>query len=375
MQESFGARLRRRREEQSIALGTIAEQTKIKQSLLEALERDDVSHWPAGIFRRAFIRAYGHAIGLNPDDVVREFVETYPEPADVASAAAIAATLEAERSNGGPPTRLRTMVGSAFGSLSRLRRGPASEAPPIPGVSAEAVSAFVPEERVIPAPSDSLPRADRREPSPEPEVPVVSSWTPLKAPTESSPDLTALAQLCTEFGRVEHSDQVQPLLRDAARMLDASGLIVWIWDVAGERLSPALAHGYSGRVLAQLPTVHRDADNPTAAAFRTGQTCAIGGSAHASAALVLPLHTPGGCGGVLAIELQQGTALTVPVRAVATILAALLAQLLGAPRPAEVQAEAGVTEQSAPERHGVVEQSAPERHEDPPAYRPAALAH
>ena len=61
--ESFGARLRQRRERQHIALSTIAEQTKIKLSLLEALERDDVSHWPSGIFRRAFIRAYAHAIG------------------------------------------------------------------------------------------------------------------------------------------------------------------------------------------------------------------------------------------------------------------------------------------------------------------------
>ena len=53
MLESFGARLRRRRDEHGIALVTIAEQTKIKVSLLEALERDDVSHWPSGIFRRA----------------------------------------------------------------------------------------------------------------------------------------------------------------------------------------------------------------------------------------------------------------------------------------------------------------------------------
>jgi cytoskeleton protein RodZ len=71
MPESLGARLRQQREDRKIALATIAEQTKIKLSLLEALERDDVSHWPAGIFRRAFIRAYAHAIGLDPDVVIR----------------------------------------------------------------------------------------------------------------------------------------------------------------------------------------------------------------------------------------------------------------------------------------------------------------
>jgi cytoskeletal protein RodZ len=82
MPDSFGGRLRQQRERQQIALTTIAEQTKIKLSLLEALERDDVSHWPTGIFRRAFIRSYAHAVGLPP------------------------------------PTRLRYLVGRAIGSLS-----------------------------------------------------------------------------------------------------------------------------------------------------------------------------------------------------------------------------------------------------------------
>src|SRR5438132_7555502 len=83
MPDSFGARMRETRERQQVALSTIAEQTKISLSLLEALERDDVSHWPAGIFRRAFIRAYAHAIGLEPDVVVREFLERHPDPIEV----------------------------------------------------------------------------------------------------------------------------------------------------------------------------------------------------------------------------------------------------------------------------------------------------
>src|SRR5438105_3028400 len=83
MPESFGARLRQQREQQQIALTFIAEQTKISLSLLEGLERDDVSHWPGGIFRRAFIRAYAHAIGLEPDSIVREFLELYPDPIEV----------------------------------------------------------------------------------------------------------------------------------------------------------------------------------------------------------------------------------------------------------------------------------------------------
>src|SRR5262245_43812080 len=123
MSDSFGARMRRRREEQQIALGTIAERTKIKQSLLDALERDDISHWPTGIFRRAFIRAYAHAIGLDPDVVVKEFFEVFPEPAETVTAAALAAAADAARGAQGPTTRFRSFLGS----FSRRRRNPSAD--------------------------------------------------------------------------------------------------------------------------------------------------------------------------------------------------------------------------------------------------------
>src|SRR5258706_15933201 len=114
MPESFGTRLRQRRERQQIALATIADQTKIKMSLLEGLERDDVSHWPSGIFRRAFIRAYAHAIGLEPDVVVREFLELYADPVEVVAAiSAIAPGSENGSVAAGPPTRIRYLVGTA----------------------------------------------------------------------------------------------------------------------------------------------------------------------------------------------------------------------------------------------------------------------
>ena len=72
---SFGSRLRYERERRQIALKSIAESTKISIALLEGLERDDVSRWPSGIFRKSFIRSYAEAIGLKADPIVREFVE------------------------------------------------------------------------------------------------------------------------------------------------------------------------------------------------------------------------------------------------------------------------------------------------------------
>ena len=373
MSETFGARLRQRREGQAIALVTIAEQTKIKLSLLEALERDDVSHWPSGIFRRAFIRAYAHAIGLNPDVVVREFLEIYPDPIEVVTTEAIALAVDGARPSSGPPTRLRYLVGSAIGSLSRLRRSPAAE--DLVAAHAARVSVLAQSEDALPPAPDpflsweSDPAGGMNEmaaeftpviatPPSEPDLPepvplptepgppdtmfdtmkeAVTDSTPVNEPASFEPDILAAAHLCTELGRVENSRDVPQLLQEAARILDAIGLIVWVWDPQVEELTPALSSGYSDKVLAQLPIIGRDADNATAAAFRSAQTCAINGSDLDSGALAVPLLTSAGCAGVLAIELPHGSEQTKSVRAVATIFAAQLAPLIGGAQPATVR--------------------------------------
>ena len=81
--QSFGGRLRHERERRQIHLKSIAESTKISVPLLEGLERDAVSRWPSGIFRKCFIRSYAEAIGLDPEPVVREFITLYPDPLEV----------------------------------------------------------------------------------------------------------------------------------------------------------------------------------------------------------------------------------------------------------------------------------------------------
>lgn len=79
-EDSFGARLRRERERRQIPLASIAENTKISVSHFEDLERDDVSRWPSGIFRKNFIRAYAKAVGLDIEATTREFLERFPDP-------------------------------------------------------------------------------------------------------------------------------------------------------------------------------------------------------------------------------------------------------------------------------------------------------
>ena len=78
--ELFGSTLQQQRERQGLTLAAIAQSTKISRHLLASLERGDLSRWPGGIYRRAFVRAYASAIGLSPEPTLCEFVRLFPEP-------------------------------------------------------------------------------------------------------------------------------------------------------------------------------------------------------------------------------------------------------------------------------------------------------
>ena len=73
----FGAKLREARERRGVSLRDIAAHTKFSIASLEALERNDTSRLPGGIFARAFVRSYAVEVGLDPEATVREFVERF----------------------------------------------------------------------------------------------------------------------------------------------------------------------------------------------------------------------------------------------------------------------------------------------------------
>ena len=73
----FGARLRQARERRGITLRDIAAHTKFSIAALEALERNDASRLPGGIFARSFVRSYASEVGLDPEATVREFLERF----------------------------------------------------------------------------------------------------------------------------------------------------------------------------------------------------------------------------------------------------------------------------------------------------------
>jgi cytoskeletal protein RodZ len=78
-QDTFVIRLRRHRQRHRLSLEEIAAEIKVKPELLEALERNDVSEWPRGLYARAWIRAYASMVGLDPTDTVDEFCRLFPQ--------------------------------------------------------------------------------------------------------------------------------------------------------------------------------------------------------------------------------------------------------------------------------------------------------
>ncbi len=75
----FGGKLRQAREARGLSLRQIAVTTKISASVLEALERNDVSKLPGGIFSRSFVRSYAAEVGLDPDITVQDFLDRFQD--------------------------------------------------------------------------------------------------------------------------------------------------------------------------------------------------------------------------------------------------------------------------------------------------------
>jgi hypothetical protein len=142
-------------------------------------------------------------------------------------------------------------------------------------------------------------------------------------------NFTAVAALCTELSRVDDTTALPPLLERAATLLEAGGVILWIADAEGRELIPALAHGYPQHLVNRLGAIPRDAENATAAAFRTGLIQTVFGDGSSNGAIAAPLVSGTGCVGVMAAEVKADTEKLEANLAAATILAAQLASLVG----------------------------------------------
>jgi Uncharacterized protein conserved in bacteria len=70
---TFGEKLRLERERKNITLEQISVSTKIAIRMLRAIEEDNFSQLPGGIFNKGFVRAYARVLGLDEEKTLAEF--------------------------------------------------------------------------------------------------------------------------------------------------------------------------------------------------------------------------------------------------------------------------------------------------------------
>jgi cytoskeleton protein RodZ len=71
--ETLGQELKRRRETLNIELREVAEKTRVGMRFLHAIEADDFSAIPGGIYARSFIRAYAKQVGMDEEEAINRY--------------------------------------------------------------------------------------------------------------------------------------------------------------------------------------------------------------------------------------------------------------------------------------------------------------
>jgi hypothetical protein len=151
--------------------------------------------------------------------------------------------------------------------------------------------------------------------------------------------LQSAAELCTAFGRLRDAGELKSLMAKASRLIDATGLVVWIGNASGADLHPLLAHGYPDDVVRRLKAVPRTADNAAAAAYRSGTMQIVNTTAaRAPGAIVAPILSADGCIGALSAETAAGGETSESSQALVGIVAAQLANVLAASAQASAPA-------------------------------------
>lgn len=77
---SVGERLLAARLDTGLTLEQIAGETKVSRWILDAIERDDLSRVPGGVFLRGYLTSFADAVGLEPADLLAAYAQEHPQP-------------------------------------------------------------------------------------------------------------------------------------------------------------------------------------------------------------------------------------------------------------------------------------------------------
>jgi cytoskeleton protein RodZ len=191
--DDFGSRLRALRERKGISLREIANRTKISIAVLEALERNDISRLPGGIFTRAFVRAYANEVGIEPEVAIQDFIAAFPHDSVVAGhprsdkiedivlfeserrvASSFLWILGASVAVAGAVLYLSVARGGSARADDRISDAPVAPAPPSPAAAGQPATSVIPRttEPVSTASASSEPESS---PSPPPTSAAVAT--------------------------------------------------------------------------------------------------------------------------------------------------------------------------------------------------------
>ena len=219
----FGGKLRDARERRGVSLRQIANATKISVGALEALERNDISRLPGGIFSRAFVRSYAIEVGLDPDSTIQEFIAQFPNDSITAGHPGkdhvvdhVAA--ESERRTAGT---FLWLVGLSLPIAAALvyfatagRRNAPQPAAAVPAQSRERTPAAVPADSASPAPS--APATSAPEPAPaaaQPASPPAASTPPAAAAENRLMVKLAVRRPCYLSATIDGDKRIDRLLQ------------------------------------------------------------------------------------------------------------------------------------------------------------------
>lgn len=198
----FGGKLRQARERRGVSLRQIAASTKISVGALEALERNDVSRLPGGIFSRAFVRSYAIEVGLDPDETVREFLERFHSESSPVATPAVPvpdeeSSFESQQRMAGVVLKLVCISVPIAGAILyfTLRQRPTEPEPTEPQAAVEPDHAAAAPPQAVGAPDAQVPQPVTQTPTqpqtsqPSPQAEVAPAPAPAPAPAAAGQPL------------------------------------------------------------------------------------------------------------------------------------------------------------------------------------------
>ena len=78
--ESLGQLLKHARESRNLSLEDVSKSTKMSLKVLNALEADEISKLPSGVYARVFVKTYGGFLGIGPQAMEQFDQAHHPNP-------------------------------------------------------------------------------------------------------------------------------------------------------------------------------------------------------------------------------------------------------------------------------------------------------